>query len=89
MDTYLARFEPDRRAGGYVVTFPDFGYGATQGETDTEAMEMAQDLLMLTIGDYIRQTKPLPVPKRYPGSKFRPYHCPRYRPPKWIFTLHS
>jgi antitoxin HicB len=76
MDTYLARFEPDRRAGGYVVTFPDFGYGATQGETDTEAMEMAQDLLMLTIGDYIRQTKPLPVPKRYPGSKFRPVPLP-------------
>ncbi len=41
MDHYLARFEPDREAGGYVVTFRDFGYGVTQGETDEEAMEMA------------------------------------------------
>jgi antitoxin HicB len=72
MEPYLARFEQDRRAGGYVVTFPDFAYGVTQGETDIEALEMAQDLLMLTIGDYIRETKPLPVRKHYAGSKYRP-----------------
>ena len=66
MEHYLALFEPDREAGGYVVTLPDFGYGVTQGETDQEAM--AKDLLMLTIGDYIRVglvqfslAKPLPV----------------------------
>jgi len=57
MEHYLALFEPDLKAGGYTVTFPDFGYGVTQGETDEEAMEMAQDLLMLTIGDYIREGK--------------------------------
>lgn len=76
MEPYLALFEPDRKAGGYVVTFPDFGYGVTQGETDEEAMEMAQDLLMLTIGDYIRECRPLPVPKRHRGSKFRPVPLP-------------
>jgi predicted RNase H-like HicB family nuclease len=54
MEPYLALFEPDPKAGGYVVTFPDFGDGVTQGETEEEAMEMAQDLLMLTIGDCIR-----------------------------------
>jgi len=54
MEAYLALFEPDCVAGGYVVTFPDFGYGVTQGETDAESMAMAQDLLMLTIGDYMR-----------------------------------
>jgi len=72
MEPYLALFEPDHKAGGYVVTFPDFGYGATQGETHREAMEMAQDLLMLTIGDYMRESKPLPAAKRHRGSKFRP-----------------
>lgn len=72
MEPYLALFEPDRTAGGYVVTLPDFGYGVTQGETDQEAMEMAQELLMLTIGDYIRTSRPLPVPKHRRGSKFRP-----------------
>jgi antitoxin HicB len=71
MEHYQARFEPDRKAGGYVVTFPDFGYGVTQGETEEEAMEMARDLLMLTIGDYIREGKPLPAPSRRRGAKFR------------------
>ena len=72
MDHYLALFEPDIEAGGYVVTFPDFGYGVTQGETDAEAMAMARDLLLLTIGDFIRTSRPLPAPKRHRGAKFRP-----------------
>jgi antitoxin HicB len=76
MEPYLALFEPDRQAGGYVVTFPDFGYGVTQGETGEEAMEMARDLLMLTIGDYIRESRPLPVPRRRRGSTFRPVPLP-------------
>jgi antitoxin HicB len=76
MEAYLASFEPDREAGGYVVTFPDFGYGVTQGETAAEAMGMAQDLLMLTIGDYIKESKPLPIPRRHRGAKFRPVALP-------------
>jgi antitoxin HicB len=72
MEPYLALFEPDLKAGGYVVMFPDFGYGVTQGETEEEAFEMAQDLLMLTIGDYVRESKPLPAPRRHRGSKFQP-----------------
>jgi antitoxin HicB len=76
MEVYLALFEPDRKAGGYVVTFPDFGYGVTQGESDVEAVEMAQDLLMLTIGDFIKESRPLPVPKRHRGAKFRPVALP-------------
>jgi antitoxin HicB len=76
MEPYLALFEPDPEAGGYVVTFPDFGHGVTQGETGAEAMEMAQDLLMLTIHDFIRESKPLPVAKRHRGTKFRPVELP-------------
>jgi antitoxin HicB len=76
MEPYPALFEPDPKAGGYVVTFPDFGYGVTQGETDEEAMEMARDLLMLTIADFIRESKPLPKPKRHRGWKFRPVELP-------------
>jgi antitoxin HicB len=72
MQHYLALFEPDLKVSGYVVTFPDFCYGATQGETDQEAMVMAQDLLMLTISDYIREGRPLPSPTRRRGAKFRP-----------------
>ena len=73
-ETYLGLFQPDGKAGGYTVTFPDFGYGVTQGETNEEAMEMAQDLLMLTIGDYIRECKQLPKPARRRGARFR--HVP-------------
>ena len=76
MEHYLALFEPDLEAGGYVVTLPDFGYGATQGETDAEAMEMAQDLLLLTIGDFMRAGKALPVAARRRGAKFRPAPLP-------------
>lgn len=76
MENYWALFESDIEAGGYVVTFPDFGYGATQGETEREAMEMARDLLMLTIGDYMRAGKPLPVPARRRGSAYRPVSLP-------------
>ena len=76
MDHYLAHFEADREAGGYVVTFPDFGYGATQGETQEEAMEMARDLLMLTIGDYMRTGKPLPAASRRRGARYRPIELP-------------
>ena len=66
MEPYLALFELDRKAGGYVVTFPDFGYGVTQGETEEEAMEMAQDLLMLTVGDCIGSPdRYLPPPPRF------------------------
>ena len=71
MDTYFGLFEADPKAGGYVVTLPDFGYGATQGETLDEAHEMAQDLLMLTIGDFIRDLKALPRAKHHRGAKFR------------------
>ena len=89
MEHYLALFEPDLKAGGYTVTFPDFGYGVTQGETDEEAMEMAQDLLMLTIGDYIREGKPLPVPARRraaAGPSSVPYRYRLCNPPKSIST---
>ena len=46
-------FEPDRKAGGLVVTFPDFAYGVTQGETLEEASEMAADLLAGLVSDRI------------------------------------
>lgn len=63
---YAARFEPDQEAGGYVVKFPAFGYGVTQGETEEEALEMASDLLDGLIGDFIEDGKPLPNPvERY------------------------
>lgn len=76
MEHYSAHFEPDLETAGYVVTFPDFGYGVTQGETREEAIEMARDLLMLTIGDFMRAGKPLPAASRRRGARYRPIELP-------------
>ncbi len=76
MEKYLALFEPDREAGGFVVTFPDFGYGVTQGETVEEAMAMARDLLMLSIGDFMRRSEPLPKAGRRHGPRHRAVELP-------------
>lgn len=71
MITYPAHFEPDADAGGFVVTFPDFRYGATQGDTLGEATEMAQDLLEGLISDLIERGEELPKPRKRRGSAYR------------------
>ena len=76
MTTYPANFEADRQAGGYVVTFPDFRYGATQGETLKEASEMAQDLLACLLSDLIKAGKELPEPTKRRGRKYRSVSLP-------------
>ena len=39
-------------------------------------MAMAQDLLILTMGDYIKESKPLPTARRHRGAKFRAVALP-------------
>lgn len=48
--------------GGYVVIFPDFDYGGTQGETLNEAIEMAQDYIGTWLYDDFIHGKELPKP---------------------------
>ena len=76
MVTYPALFDPDREAGGFVVTFPDFRYGVTQGDTLEEATEMAEDLLACLILDLIAEGKELPKPSRRRGRNYRPVSLP-------------
>jgi antitoxin HicB len=76
MIAYPALFEPDTRAGGFVVTFPDFEWGVTQGETETEAVEMAEDALVCILEETIRQRKDLPNPGRPRGKKYREISVP-------------
>ena len=76
MIKYQALFEPAEE-GGFVVTFPDFaGCGVTQGETETEAAEMAQDLLACMIADKIDEGVRLPVRREHRGRKFRCIQLP-------------
>jgi antitoxin HicB len=69
MAQYQAKFEPEGEV--IVVTFPDVGYGATQGATEPEALEMAEDFLLMAIGDSIKQGHELPEATVRRGKKYR------------------
>jgi antitoxin HicB len=69
MVQYQAEFKPEGDA--IVVTFPDVGYGATQGATEAEALEMAADFLLMAIGDLVKQGKELPQAIVRRGRKYR------------------
>jgi antitoxin HicB len=64
-ERYSVRLEREAD-GGYVVTLPDIGYGATQGDTLDEALAQAEDMLeeavlgMMAHGDEV----PLPSPAK-------------------------
>jgi antitoxin HicB len=66
---YPARFDPAEE-GGFVVTFPDFGWGVTQGDTEAEAREMAADALTTMIEEHIRSGDPLPRPSKPRGREY-------------------
>jgi antitoxin HicB len=73
---YPAVLEQDAKKGGFVVTFPDFQWGVTRGETEAEALEMAEDALICIIEETIRQHKDLPRPSRLRGKKYREVAVP-------------
>jgi len=75
MLSWQALFEPAEE-GGFVVTFPDLGHGATQGETEQEAIEMATDFLSCVVSDYIGSGERLPEPRKRRGKKYRTIQLP-------------
>ncbi len=60
MKYYLMAFIPDKV--GYVVFSPDFQEANTQGDTIDEAMEMAIDVLRITVEEYVKEGKKIPEP---------------------------
>lgn len=50
--------------GGYVVVFPDFDYGATEGKSLEEAMEMAEDYIGTWLYDDFVNNRKLTVPSK-------------------------
>ena len=58
---YPATVEPDED-GRFVIFFPDFGWGATDGATLDEALDEAKDLLRELITTTIREGTALPTP---------------------------
>jgi antitoxin HicB len=72
---YQALFEAAEE-GGYVVTFPDFPWGVTQGETEQEALRMAAEVIEIVIADRIAEGQPLPVQRKRRGKKYRDIRLP-------------
>ena len=70
---YPATIERDG-AGRHVVSFPDFGWGATDGATREEALAEARDLLRELIAATMREGGALPEPS--PAGKRRPMVVP-------------
>jgi len=70
---YPALFEPAEE-GGFVITFPDFNWGVTQGDSEEQGMEMAEDALSLMVREHIRKGEPLPRPSKPRGRKYRTVH---------------
>ena len=74
-DTYNYPVEVERDEGGrYVVAFPDFGWGATDGATLDEALAEARDLLRELIAATMREGEDLPKPSR--ATRRRPLVVP-------------
>lgn len=67
---YPAIFEPADE-GGFIVRFPDFDWGVTQGDTQHEAEQMAVDAIRTMIRELIRQGKEVPHPSKPRGRKYR------------------
>jgi len=73
---YPAIFDPDPDDGSFTVTFPDFGYGVTQGSTVAEAEDMAADLLSCLMMDCMEKSADFPKPGRLRGKKVRSISLP-------------
>ena len=58
---YAALLEPEPE-GGFTVTFPEIGFGATYGETWDEALRQAEDMLEEAVLGLIAHGENVPEP---------------------------
>src|SRR6266571_4962840 len=65
-DAYPVHLEPEED-GGYVVTLPDIGYGATQGDDLAEALAQAADLLEVAVLGAMAHDEDVPPPSSARG----------------------
>ena len=72
---YPARFEPEDD-GGFVITFPDFDWGVTQGDSELDGRDMALDALLIIIRENIRNGEIVPHPSKPRGRKYRMIRLP-------------
>ena len=63
---YAVFLEPEPE-GGFTVTFPDVGYGATYGATLEEALRQAEDMLEEAVLGMIAHNEDVPAPSPAKG----------------------
>lgn len=76
MVSYFALFDPDKEAGGFVVTFPDVSGCVTQGDDLAEASSMAEDALATMLSYMMSQGEEIPAPKPHRGRNYRRVSLP-------------
>ncbi len=57
------------KEGGFVIEFPDIPEAFTQAENYAECMEMAEDVLNVSLEEYVRERKKLPEPSNFEEAK--------------------
>ena len=62
--TYPAKLTPDRKDGGYVVTFRDLTEAITQGDSVEEALSEAEGALQAAIEALMEDALDIPAPTR-------------------------
>ena len=60
--TYPCNLTPDEEDGGFNVTFPDVPEAHTCGDDRAEALEMAEDALVVALCAYVDNDEDIPVP---------------------------
>ena len=73
---FQVKLDPPDAKGLIVVHFPDFEWGITQGETEEEALEMAEDVVEIYLDDCIKSGKPIPRTRKRSGGNYRTVRVP-------------
>lgn len=60
--TYPCVLTPEEDGGGFNVTFPNVSEALTCGDDRAEALEMAEDALVVALCAYVDNNEALPVP---------------------------
>lgn len=66
---FRCRLEPDEESG-YVATFPDLPFGATQGETVEEALKEAADCLETILAVLVAEDREIPQPSKIKRGEY-------------------
>jgi antitoxin HicB len=66
---FPATLMPDRKAGGFTVTFPDLPEAITQGEDRLDALNQAADCLEEAIAGRVRRGDEIPTASKTKASQ--------------------